>query len=666
MEDGDDNGHSINDDLRMMGESGDDHDDGGDLGLHDLFGSTAAAPIDLATRDVPGDGGGAGAGAAAANNVPQSSVVPKPRKTKSPAWKDIDPIYTTVGGKSVRTGAICKWCKSNLSANSVVAPAICLGMRVIAKLIARLDLPLTFAESPAFEEYIQLAHNPKFKSVSRQTTTRDLGKYFNDRRSSVHDSLQSASSIAITSDIWSGNAKEDYLSVVAHYVSKDWLLEKKIIGLKLIEVSHNANNIAERVLSVIADWGCTDKVFSVTLDNASSNVKAMDKLKPELSGYVGTLFLHQRCALHVINLIVKCGLKRFKPWLDAFRTAISFLNASNQRIAAYKSYCVAMGVRPRKFGLDMDVRWNSTYLMLKHLLPYKETFDMFLTTQYPRKPGDPELLTPAHWYVAAKLLEFLELFYDATVSLPGVYYPTSPLIMHTILYIAKHLHVYEHDKHIGPAVVPMKNKFLKYWKDIPYLYSIAFILDPRAKLRGFMSSLRLLSQLGVNDYSSYYTDVRAELNMMFNKYDAKFGAVRLQRPTAPTTATSGGLNSLETELTSYLDSDTLQKFDDDFNLLNWWHEHKLTYPVLSILARDVISVPVSTISSESAFSLCGRIIEERRRCLRPEMVEMLLCIKDWELGDARMQHTVEDKEMEAAFENLYLDVEPEAQPPEAL
>jgi hypothetical protein len=41
----------------------------------------------------------------------------------------------------------------------------------------------------------------------------------------------------------------------------------------------------------------------------------------------------------------------------------------------------------------------------------------------------------------------------------------------------------------------------------------------------------------------------------------------------------------------------LQKFDDDFNILNWWHEHKLSYPVLSILARDIISIPVSTISS---------------------------------------------------------------------
>jgi hypothetical protein len=79
------------------------------------------------------------------------------------------------------------------------------------------------------------------------------------------------------------------------------------------------------------------------------------------------------------------------------------------------------------------------------------------------------------------------------------------------------------------------------------------------------------------------------------------------------------------------------------------------YHVLSILARDVIFVPVSTISSESAFNLYVRIIEERRRRLAPEMVEMLLCMKDWELGEARGQHCTQDQEHEDAFEGLYLD-----------
>jgi hypothetical protein len=67
--------------------------------------------------------------------------------------------------------------------------------------------------------------------------------------------------------------------VVAHYVNVDWQLEKRIIGLRMIDVSHNTENIAERITSVLADYGLTDKIFSVILDNA-----------------------------HIINLIVKAGL----------------------------------------------------------------------------------------------------------------------------------------------------------------------------------------------------------------------------------------------------------------------------------------------------------------------------------------------------------------------
>jgi hypothetical protein len=74
-----------------------------------------------------------------------------------------------------------------------------------------------------------------------------------------------------------------------------------------------------------------------------------------------------------------------------------------------------------------------------------------------------------------------------------------------------------------------------------------------------------------------------------------------------------------------------------------------------MLAKDVLTVHVSTISLESAFSLTSRIIEERR--LTSELVEMLTCIKDWEEGNARTQHTIENKELEDSFSDLYLDDE---------
>ena len=183
---------------------------------------------------------------------------------------------------------------------------------------------------------------------------------------------------------------------------------------------------------------------------------------------------------------------------------------------------------------------------------------------------------------------------------------------------------------------------------------------------------------------SYYADVKIELYKLFNKYERKFGAARSQRAPQPASHTGkkkqawgkifGGHGSgvvgpspspVSTspssgsvcELSAYLDSDNVTAYEDDFDILLWWRDHKLTFPILSIMARDIMSVPVSTVSSESCFSLTGRIIEERRRRLLPENVEMLALIKDWELGETRQQHAVDNPELEEAFENLYLDEE---------
>jgi hypothetical protein len=60
---------------------------------------------------------------------------------------------------------------------------------------------------------------------------------------------------------------------------------------------------------------------------------------------------------------------------------------------------------------------------------------------------------------------------------------------------------------------------LKYWLNIPLLYSFAFILDPSAKLTSFNSALQVLSELLNHDYSTYYNEVRTELANLFAKYD---------------------------------------------------------------------------------------------------------------------------------------------------
>jgi len=279
----------------------------------------------------------------------------------SDAWNDFEEIFHNVNGKRTRYAAKCHYCKKILTASSSGGTGHLLRHRIscarkadraskaqvvlnfnsdgsvrnweykpdvarteLCRLIARLDLPLGIDAYDAFVYYIKRAHNPRYVPVSRQTTSRDFVKHFNQIRTVTMDELKACSSVALTSDIWNGNAKEDYLSVVAHFVNSDWELEKRLIGLRLIDVSHSSSNIAERVGNVLDDWSLTDKIFSFTLDNASSNASAMTFLTHKFSGYIGPVFLHQRCACHIINLIVKSSLKRLKFFIEALELLYLF------------------------------------------------------------------------------------------------------------------------------------------------------------------------------------------------------------------------------------------------------------------------------------------------------------------------------------------------------
>jgi hypothetical protein len=71
------------------------------------------------------------------------------------------------------------------------------------------------------------------------------------------------------------------------------------------------------------------------------------------------------------------------------------------------------------------------------------------------------------------------------------------LVLHHVLDIAEHLNSHESDPEFEADfrrnVSPMKQKFLEYWSNIPYLHAFAFILDPRAKMKGFANFLPFIS-----------------------------------------------------------------------------------------------------------------------------------------------------------------------------
>jgi hypothetical protein len=172
---------------------------------------------------------------------------------------------------------------------------------------------------------------PNFKPFSRQTTTRDMKKLWKTGLQKIKDDFTTCTFlVSLTSDIWSGRAKQDYISVVAHYVNQNWVLQKRIVGFELIDEAHSGENIASAILKVVAEFGMTNKIFALTLDNASVNTTAMNGLTPAFSVYAVSFLLHQRCACHIINLIAQCALKRCEKQIKTLRSAISYPGNSNQ------------------------------------------------------------------------------------------------------------------------------------------------------------------------------------------------------------------------------------------------------------------------------------------------------------------------------------------------
>jgi len=209
-------GVTENEERRLCGMAGDDDEDDLREDRDALFGPGADDPINVDDDGpvVPACGGAP---------PPDGNSAKRSRPSTSPVWDDFEKLFkTTADGKTVRYGARCLHCSKIYSGFSSGGTghlsrhiASCVKRREktrmsqsqisfnpdgsmrtwdycplvartqLVRLFARLDVPISMGESEAFEEFIKTAHNPKYARVSRQTTARDIVKYFTECKANL-------------------------------------------------------------------------------------------------------------------------------------------------------------------------------------------------------------------------------------------------------------------------------------------------------------------------------------------------------------------------------------------------------------------------------------------------------------------------------------------------
>ncbi|KAL2934970.1 putative AC9 transposase [Bienertia sinuspersici] len=108
----------------------------------------------------------------------------------------------------------------------------------------------------------------------------------------------------------------------------------------------------------------------------------------------------------------------------------------------------------------------------------------------------------------------------------------------------------------------------------------------------------------------------------------------------------------ESSIDSYLNSPLVPRNTESFNILEFWKSQASTFPVISRMDKDVLAVPITSVASESSFSMGGRVLTKYRSALRTDNVEAFETTQNWLYG------YLKDDEVQECFE-VIKEVQPD-------
>ncbi|KAL5564723.1 hypothetical protein UlMin_027887 [Ulmus minor] len=328
--------------------------------------------------------------------------------------------------------------------------------------------------------------------------------------------------------------------------------------------------------------------------------------------FVGGLGFRSFCAV----IQPSDGLKELHHSISAIRAAVRYIRLSTARVEKLSACVVKEKIDFKgKLVLDVPTRWNSTYKMLEVALKCQKAFERYEEEDSTLKFSATKSVTSNCFYL--ELGEIFNLLKNLALT---------------------------NDTLLLDMVSNMKKKFNKYWGNLDntnLLLYVAAVLDPRYKL-GYITYC-LGCFYDAQTVSNFILKVQTLLRTLYTFYS------KGEREISPIPKSFTSSNTLQDTLLSafmkqkeqitfdeslnevdrYLADESVNPLTPSFDTLFWWKQNSIKYPVLSLIARDVLAVPISTVASESAFSTGGRILDPYRSSLNPKTVNMLVCTQNW-------------------------------------
>ncbi|XP_031248675.1 zinc finger BED domain-containing protein RICESLEEPER 2-like [Pistacia vera] len=508
---------------------------------------------------------------------------------------------------------------------------------LVAQWVLMHEHPFKVIEQAGFNNLLRYA-SPGWEKISHVTSKYDCMKVYEMEKKKLKAVLKNIDRISLTTDLWnSSNQKLEYMVLMGHWIDTNWRLNKRVLSFVRLKPPRGGVQIADSVFNCLREWGIENKVFTISVDNASSNDLAIKVLKENFSItkklLCGGKLFHVRCCAHILNIMVQDGLSQIRHIIKDVRDSVYYINQSESRLQIFSEIVQQLQLPHRKLILDCKTRWNSTYEMLATALKFQSVFPRYSE----RDQHFTSCPLEEDWVKIQKVCEILKVFNVTTNIISGSEYPTSNKFLAELCKVKVLLdkHAEDENEFLRTMVTKMKGKFDKCWGECNLLIAIAAVLDPRCKMRVLDYAFPKI--YGDLDARVHSTTVRDALYELYREYvttsqssaDQHMPATRQGKGRGSGSGTnvdddsSGWLDlmnyvdviettaSEKSELDSYFEEPCYkcQVDYETFDALKWWQANSLKYPVLCKVARDILAVPISTVASEATFSTGSRVID---------------------------------------------------------
>eukprot|EP00731_Ephydatia_muelleri_P015654 Em0009g78a len=346
-------------------------------------------------------------------------------------------------------------------------------------------LPAYEMENPFLRLFVNKLSKGGYALPHRTKLTKMIAKKYEETKEVLKNSIEQASSVAITTDgATMKNSGDSYVAITGHWITPAWKLMSAVLGVKISDESHTGEAILALIKNVTQkDFFLADRLDAVTTDNGTNFVRAVDLMLSQ-----NITEEHVRCACHTLQLSIKNALEFIKPvaeLIDLFKRIVNTISGSPVLLKALRDKqnnpnlafqfesqhdeaqsideedgyddsiaqdelqtSIEVGIddslmnceylhwgRTKKLIKDIVTRWNSTYDMLQRALELKEAID-FVLIDTGRHDICPSY---EHWRSALMLCNFLKPFAVVTDILQGEKYPTLGCVSRYVSYLQQGL-----------------------------------------------------------------------------------------------------------------------------------------------------------------------------------------------------------------------------------